>query len=141
MPNPAFEFRPSGLIEFETVDAGAVAQQLREPAAEGLDTDPVSINYGRRKDCRPTAAERALAGTTIDWLVALPAEARPKVLCERFPHLANRLAREWLQTARSVQQLRLLAEDARWGSTGFPALVQGELQRLLRHLTAAAPRH
>ena len=99
-----------------------------------LDIDPLSVNFGRRKDCKPTAAERTLAGTTIDWLVAFPADSRPKSLCDRFPHVANRLAADWLHGARSVQSLQVLVGDARWGSVGFPAQVQGELQRMLQQL-------
>jgi hypothetical protein len=132
MPNETFEFRPSGTIEFERIEPAAVAKQMQEPVEDPLDHDPLSINFGRRKDTKPTATERMLAGTTIDWLVAFPAESRPKALCERFPHVANRLAQDWSHPARSRQSLQVLAGDARWGSAGFPAQVQGELNRLLR---------
>ena len=78
--------------------------------------------------------ERMLAGTTIDWLIAFPTEARPKALCEKYPHVANRLAGEWRDTARVRGSLQALVDDARWGSAGFPALVQGELNKLLARL-------
>ena len=131
MSNEPFEFRPSGIIEFEKVEPEAVARQMREPVEDPMDTDPLSINFGRRKDSKPSSAERMLAGATIDWLVAFPVDSRPKALCERFPHVANRLAQDWPHKARSLQSVNALAGDARWGSPGFPAQVQDELRRLL----------
>lgn len=137
MSNQPFEFRPSGSIEFEQVEPEAVAREMNAPAEDtvgGPDADPLSINFGRAKDSKPSAAERMLAGTTIDWLIAFPAESRPKVLCDRFPHVANRLAKEWSHKAHSAKSVHELATDARWGGAGFPAQVQGELQKLLHQL-------
>ena len=124
-------------MEFEQVAPEAIAEQTPAPVDDALDVDPLSINFGRRKDSRPTATEGMLAGTTIDWLIAFPVEARPKALCDRFAHVANRLARDWSDTARSAQSLQALVGDARWGSAGFPAQVQGELQRMLQFLGGA----
>jgi hypothetical protein len=142
MSNQQFEFRPSGSIEFEQVEPEAVARELNAPDADtpdGPDDDPLSINFGRAKDSKASAAERMLAGTTIDWLIAFPAESRPKALCDRFPHVANRLASDWSHKARSAQNVQELVTDARWGSAGFPALVQGELQQLRRELADFQP--
>lgn len=139
MSNAPLEFRPSGTIEFEQIEIAPPAVQpavsAAAPVDEKIETDALSINYGREKDVKPTAAERMLAGTTIDWLIAFPLEARPKALCDRFPHVANRLARDWGDKANSARSLQALAADARWGSAGFPAQVQGELLRLLALLT------
>jgi hypothetical protein len=137
MSNEPFAFRPSGSIEFEHVEPEAVAEQLDAPADEVMDSDALSINFGRRKDHKPAATERMLAGTTIDWLVGFAADSRPKALCERYPHVANRLASDWAHKPRSVLSLQVLADDERWGSPGFPAQVQGELQRLLQLLGSA----
>jgi hypothetical protein len=139
MPNEAFEFRSSGLIEFEAVAPEAVAKQMQSTADESMDTDPLSINFGRKKDSKPSSTERMLAGTAIDWFVAFPVESRPKALCERFPHVANRLAMDWLSAGRSTQSLQVLAADTRWGSASFPVQVQSELQRLLQQLMSAQP--
>jgi len=139
MSNKPFEFRPSGIIEFEHVEPEPIVKQVRAPVDDALDTDPLSINFDRRKDSKPSSTERMLAGATIDWLIGFPAESRPKALCERFPHVANRLAKDWPDRARSAQSLQVLAADARWGSAGFPAQVQGELQRILQQLTAGQP--
>ena len=137
MSNKPFELRPSGFIEFEHVELNAVADQAHVSVDDAMDTDPLSVNFERRKDYKATAAERALAGTAIDWLVAFPADTRPKSLCDRFPHVANRLAKDWSNRARSALSLQVLTGDARWGSAGFPAQVQGELQRMLRQLTGS----
>jgi len=135
MSDKPFEFRRSGLVDFEQVEPEAVARQMNTPVEDKLDTDPLSINYERNKDHKPTTAERMLAGPTIDWLVAFPADSRPKALCDRFPHVANRLAQGWSNPAHSEKSLQALAGDARWGSAGFPGLVQDEVQRLLQQLT------
>jgi hypothetical protein len=132
MSNAPLEFRPSGTIDFEHVEIRTeVAAVAAAPVDDKMDTDPLSINFEREKAAKPTAAERMLAGATIDWLIAFPFESRPKALCERFPHVANRLARSWKDKPLSKQSLQALAGDPRWGSAGFPAQVQGELQRLL----------
>ena len=132
MSNQTFEFRPSGIIEFEQIAPEALIEKARAAVDDAMDGDPLSINYGRRKDHKPAASERMLAGSTIDWLVAFPPDARPKALCERYPHVANRLALNWQDKASSAQSLQTLIGDARWGSAGYPAQVQGELQRLLK---------
>src|SRR5258706_6762095 len=112
----AFELRPSAFIEFEEVKPEAIADQVRKPVDDALANDPLSINFERRKDSKPTSTERMLAGITIDWLVGFPVESRPKALCERFPHVANRLAKDWADKARSAQSLQALGDDTRWGS-------------------------
>jgi hypothetical protein len=143
MSNKPLEFRPSGTIEFEQIEITTMATPAKAAATaaavdETMDTDPLSINFGRKKDHKPSPGERMLAGSTIDWLVAFPAAARPKALCERFPHVANRLARDWAQKAVSAQSLEALVGDTRWGGTGFPAQVHAELKALLNLLAGAA---
>lgn len=131
MAHEPFDFRPSGTIDFEQLEIAAVVQEVNKPTEEALDTDPLSINFERKKDFKPSSIERMLAGPTIDWLVSFAAELRPKALCDRFPHVANRLAKDWRNTARTLQSLQVLAEDARWGTAGYPVQVQSELKRLL----------
>jgi hypothetical protein len=138
MASDQFEFRSSGLVEFEAIEPEDLIEQAQEKSVdESVDTDPLSINFQRSKETKPTAAERMLAGSTIDWLLAFPVDARPKALCERYPHVANRLAQAWSNRKESAQSLQLLVDDGRWGSAGFPAQVQGELQRVLKSLGSA----
>lgn len=143
MPNAPAEFTPDpdGLIEFDPVEPAALIQQAAQeaPPDDGLEQDALSPVFGQQKGSKTAAGDHLLAGTTIDWFVALPAAVRPKALCERYPHVANRLARGWDDLAHSARQLRTLARDVRWGTAGFPGLVQNELQRLLDHLNIATP--
>ncbi|MGD9834238.1 MAG: hypothetical protein AB7U92_15940 [Piscinibacter sp.] len=126
-------FRPSGSIDFDptpiTPNTPAVAAAA--PVDDKIDHDPLSINFGREKVHKAAATERMLAGTTIDWLIAFAMDARPKALCEKYPHVANRLAQEWRDKSRVRASLQSLVDDARWGTAGYPALVQGELRKLL----------
>lgn len=139
MSNAPLEFRPSGTIDFEHVEIRTeVATPAAAPVDDKMDTDPLSINFEREKAAKPTAAERMLAGATIDWLIAFPLDSRPKALCDRFPHVANRLAKCWADKAASARSLELLVADKRWGSAGFPAQVLTELQRLAVPLAAAS---
>lgn len=143
MSNPGSEFRPSGMIEFEAVEPASTANAAEaKPKADdgGLDLDPLSVQFGRPKDSRATQADRMLQGTTIDWLVAFPPELRPKALCERYPFVANRLAQHWSDRMASATSLELLAADERWGTVGYPAQIQLELQRLLRHVSGGRSR-
>jgi len=139
MSSDQFEFRPSGLVEFEEIEPEVLVEQAEQRADvdESLDTDPLSINFQRSKETKPSAAERMLAGSTIDWLLAFAVDSRPKALCDRYPHVANRLAQGWSNKAQSAQSLQLLVGDERWGSAGFPAQVQGELQRVLQSVGGA----
>jgi hypothetical protein len=132
--NNSIDFLPTGTIDFEPVEIPSVHVPPAPAADDKIDLDPLSINFGREKAHRPAATERMLAGTTIDWLIAFPMEARPKALCERFPHVANRLAHSWADRARARASLEALVADGRWGSAGYPAMVQGELRRLLERL-------
>jgi len=133
MSDKPFEFRPSGSIEFEAIEPQVLVQEqaAKSEPDDGIDRDPLSINFGRAKDTKPVSAERMLSSAAIDWFVAFPADARPKALCDRYAHVANRLAGEWAQRERVRASLELLIADKRWGQAGFPAQVQIELQRLL----------
>lgn len=135
--NNTLDFRPSGSIDFEAVPIPSVtapAASAAPPVDDKIDADPLSINFGRDKLHKPLSTERMLAGTTIDWLISMPLDARPKALCDKYPHVANRLAAGWADPAGSRASLQALVDDKRWGTAGFPAQVQGELQRLLAHL-------
>lgn len=129
--NNSLDFRPSGSIDFVPVAIPSVNAPAAAPVDDKIDQDPLSINFGREKLHKPLSTERMLAGTTIDWLIAFPLEARPKALCEKYPHVANRLAAQWRQKATLHASLQALVDDKRWGTAGFPALVQGELRKLL----------
>lgn len=123
-------FRPSGSIDFDPAPIAPAASPAA-PVDDKIDHDPLSINFGREKVHKPASTERMLAGTTIDWLIAFPMDARPKALCDKYPHVANRLAQQWRDKGGARAALQALVDDTRWGTAGFPALVQGELRKLL----------
>jgi hypothetical protein len=132
--NNSNDFRPSGTIDFEPVAIPSVAAPPPPPVDDKIDGDPLSINFGREKLHKALSTERMLAGATIDWLISFPLDARPKALCDKYPHVANRLAQGWTDKPTSRAGLQALVDDKRWGTAGFPAQVQGELQRLLARL-------
>lgn len=135
--NNTLDFRLSGTIDFEAVEIPSTTAATAAPAApvdDKIDADPLSINFGREKVHKPLSTERMLAGATIDWLISFPLDARPKALCDKYPHVANRLAQGWTDKPTSRAGLQALVDDKRWGTAGFPAQVQGELQRLLTRL-------
>jgi hypothetical protein len=138
MTTASLNFSPSGRLEFEHIEVESLMEKRpagdskAAPVDDKIDADPLSINFGREKTHVPTAIERMLAGPTIDWLVAFPNASRPKALCERYPHVANRLASGWADVERSRRAVQQLADDPRWGGIGFPALIQDELKRLLQ---------
>jgi len=140
MTTPSQPFRPSGSLEFEHIEVESLIRKNRATGStddDKIDADPLSINFGRAKDHVAAPAEALLEGPTIDWLVSFPMGARPKALCERYPHVANRLARAWSDAESSMRLVRQLAADPRWGSVGHPALIQDELKRLLQAPTLA----
>jgi hypothetical protein len=140
MTTPSQPFRPSGSLEFEHIEVESLIRKNRATGStddDKIDADPLSINFGRAKDHVAAPAEALLEGPTIDWLVSFPMGARPKALCERYPHVANRLAHGWTDVDRSMRAVRQLVDDPRWGNVGFPAQVQDELKRLLQLRLAA----
>jgi len=75
-------------------------------------------------------SDEALTGTARVWLRSLPWRQRPRVLCERFPRVANRLAWCWHDAASCALVFEDLLQDRRGGRHGFPSGVLRELQRL-----------
>ena len=119
-------FRPSGSIDFDPTPITPAAAPAA-PVDDKIDHDPLSINFGREKVYKAAATERMLAGATIDWLIAFALDARPKALCEKYPHVANRLAQGWTHVARSMVAVKQLAE---WNDAA-------SLERIAKQLTAA----
>lgn len=82
-------------------------------------------------DRRPERhSDQALTGTTRRWLRLMSWRQQPLSLCERFPHVANRLAWCWDDPAQREQLFDELLGDRRGGRRGFPGPVLRDLQRL-----------
>lgn len=75
-------------------------------------------------------ADKALTGAALDWLMRLPASARPHHLATAHPRLANRLADAWADRSGALAAIYELLRDLRGGRRGFPARVQAEIVAL-----------
>lgn len=123
----------SGAIEFEFTevkDARRVADQTTVVAK----IERLMPGYWEEQRRKPTPADRALTGAGIDWMLSLPAAARPKVLCEQFPRIANHLADRWHDLPGTRLDLMRLLADERGQRRGFSLQVQQEIGRLAAHV-------
>ena len=120
-------------LDFEITDFDEARRALDELPA-GLstvrDTLPGFWNQKRRG---PLPSDRALTGTAMDWVVALPATMRPHTTCEQFPRVVNAIAESWDDVSLCVRVLDHMINDYRGGRRGFTASVQAELSMLMRH--------
>lgn len=125
---------PPGSIDFEWTDLQSAREALEElPAGVGKAATLVP-GYWESRRRRATAADRALTGDAISWLVTLPPSQRPKVMCERYPRLVNRIAAAWGRDSERRETLQALLRDDRGGRRqGLPADVRLEIETLLRH--------
>ena len=125
-------------FDFEVTDIAAARHALDNEslvwAAEAArPIDPKEWVTRRRPR---VATDRALAGTTIDWLLRLPEAVRPRQLCERFPRLANQIADAWFDRDRCVASLDDLLVDRRGGRRGLPYDLRVEVQTLREFLSS-----
>ena len=67
---------------------------------------------------------------TFRWADSFPEAVRPVALLQRFPRIANLLARVWNDEVRLRTQLEALLVDRRSGRAGFPPDVHNELLTL-----------
>jgi hypothetical protein len=126
-------FKPSGSIEFEFTNVEEARREADKPAAVAA-LEKLLPGYWEEQRRPLSAADRALTGKSIDWLLALPANARPKALCEQFPRIANHLSDIW-DNPRDTQLvlIRLLA-DERGTRKGFSLQIEQEIGRLAAYV-------
>ncbi len=67
---------------------------------------------------------------TSRWIARLPPDIRPLSLLDKFPRIANALARTWPDAPTLGVYLDSLVHDRRGGRRGFPGHVQIELLML-----------
>ena len=127
--------RPDGSFDFEITDFGEAREVLDNetfitPAEAALAPRPHWPGYwlSRRRERLPT--DRALAGTTMDWLTKLPLAVRPLKLSEALPRVANQLAAVWSDQAQCLAAIDELLVDHRGGRRGLPLAMLLELQSL-----------
>jgi hypothetical protein len=129
---------PPGSINFEIADFAEARRSLEEPPAginEMAGLRPQNWELRRR---RLHPSERALASATISWLLGLPPDLRPHMLCERFPRVGNALAAAWPKADARAAALAGLINDHRGRRQGFPAEVRREIAALLRSISPSA---
>jgi hypothetical protein len=125
-PDPA---RPDGSIDFQLTDLDDARHALEElPAGVGR-LSQLSPDYWLQRRRKPQAADRALVGTTIDWLVSLPPPLRPQTLCDQYPRAANAVAEAWHGPQR-LAVLDSMLTDRRGNRRGFPPQARRELEAL-----------
>jgi len=129
---------PPGSLEFELTDLGDARRALDLPPDGLIEAQQMAPDYwtGRRRS--PTPTDRALTGDAMDWVVHLPAEVRPIVLCERFPRVANAIAQTWAKRAYCESLLAGMLTDQRGKRRGFPPEVQVEIERLAQYRATIA---
>lgn len=139
--NSQQRFDPSGLIEFEFTNVEDARREAERPAAV-VAIEKLLPGYWEEQRRPLSAADRALTGKGIDWLLGLPANARPKTLCEQFPRIANHLAEIWSKPLDTQLALMRLLADERGNRKGFSLQIEQEIGRLaayVQSLLEAAP--
>ena len=126
-------FKPSGLIEFEITDVNEARKEADKPAAI-VALEKLLPGYWEEQRRPLEPSDRALTGKAIDWLMTLPAKARPKALSEQYPRIANHLAAHWGDLACTQLGLMRLLADERGGRKGFSLQIEQEIGRLAVHV-------
>lgn len=81
----------------------------------------------------PKLRSETLSTLAIDWILYLPATARPKLLGKRYPRIANALAAAWSDPGLFETRLAELMHDNRGTRQGFPPEIASELDSLARY--------
>jgi hypothetical protein len=133
--NPKAAITPDA-IDFELVPVDAARAVHDEPPA-GVESLPTLVpGYWVERRRKPGASDRALTGSAIDWLLALPAAVRPKLLCERYPRVVNAVAAA-APGAERLAAIDALLVDRRGNRSGFAPEIRHEI-KVVRDWVAAA---
>lgn len=124
---------PLEALDFQITDLADARHALEELPPGVTEVQANQPGFWEQRRRRPLPTDRAISGTTIDWVVALPPSLRPHQLCEAFPRVANELAHLWPDDVGCAAYLETLVAPRRRGRRGFPAPVLEELKRLRSH--------
>lgn len=127
-------------LDFEITDFDEARRALDELPAGLVQMQQKTPGFWEQKRRGPVPSDRALTGTAMDWVVALPPTIRPHSACEQFPRVVNAIAESWNDVPLCMRVLDHMINDYRGGRRGFPATVQAELSILMRH-QQGRPRH
>src|ERR1051325_4871828 len=122
-----------GALEFEFTDLTSARHVLDALPAGVEEIKRLKPGYWETRRRAPLATDRALAGTTLEWLGHLPVQIRPSSMVERYPRIVNRIAETWYSASRCQQTFEELLVDHRGGRKGFPFEIEAELKRLVSH--------
>lgn len=123
-------------LDFEFIDMNSARQELDQLPPGINERKNLDPSYWATHRRPPAAADRALTGAAIDWIMALPPAMRPNRLCELYPRVANTIADVWSDLPRTAVMIDRLLHDDRGGTRrGFPEDVRKDLAVLLRHAT------
>ncbi len=98
-----------------------------------LSPEAMIPDYWAQRRRSPTAADRALKGSTLEWLVSLPRQIRPDATVDRYARVVNQLADAWNSPISCRVAFDALLHDKRPGRKGFPPDVRRELKILRFH--------
>jgi hypothetical protein len=126
-------------IDFELTDISDARKALDDLPPGVGELERHMPGYWEKRRQLPSAADRALTGRALEWLVQLAPALRPARTSQRFPRLVNGLATLWADAPRAVAAIDDLLVDRRGGRQGLPDDVQNELKALLEHLRRSAP--
>jgi hypothetical protein len=126
-------YKPSRMFRCESPNTDAarngaerseaiVAIERLMPGLRGVQRRPLS------------ATDRALSGNGVAWMLALPAQARPKALSEQFPRIVDHLAEHWYDLPNTRLALMRLLADERGGRQGFSLQIEQEIGRLAAYV-------
>ena len=76
--------------------------------------------------------DKRLSDEATQWMRQLPDFVCPRLLCDRHPRIANRLAAFWWDAHACQRYLDSLILDIRGGRTGFVPAIRAELVKLDR---------
>lgn len=126
-------------IDFELTDISDARKALDDLPPGVGELERHMPGYWEKRRQAPSAADRALTGRALEWLVQIPPALRPTHMSQRFPRLVNALATVWADAPRALAAIDGLLIDRRGGRQGLPDNVQSELKALLEHLKRSAP--
>jgi len=93
-----------------------------------MESPLLSIAESRNRHWRQPLNQQLPAA--VRWATGLPSEFQPRALLQRFPRIANELARVWHDDTARQLHLDDLLIDRRGGRQGFPPEIHQELLML-----------
>ena len=127
-------FNPSGLIEFEFTDLNDAREEAEKPSAHRCAWKNCCRAIGKNSVARSRRRTVPSPAKTIDWMLALPSNARPKALVRAVPAHRQPLGRHWNNLRDTQLVLMRLLADERGNRKGFSLQIEQEIGRLAAYV-------